>query len=58
MFDVMVILQGERAAEGRQQLAVLAQESRQRNHDPYTLNKQLRAAMRQSKKEVAKQEAK
>eukprot|EP00878_Enallax_costatus_P017339 GHUV01018211.1.p1 GENE.GHUV01018211.1~~GHUV01018211.1.p1 ORF type:complete len:329 (+),score=119.30 GHUV01018211.1:768-1754(+) len=51
-------VQAQRAAEGRRQLSVLAEESQQRNQDSYALNKQLRAAMRQSKKETAKLNAK
>lgn len=51
-------IQAQRAVEGRQQISILTQESQQRNHDPYSLNKQLRAAMRQSKRETAKVDAK
>lgn len=43
-------VQAEQAAQGRQQLQVLAVQSNERNLDSYNLNKQLRAAMRASKK--------
>jgi hypothetical protein len=51
-------LQAQKAAEGRAQLTTLAQQSEQRNRDGYSLNKQLRAALRQSKKADAKVDAK
>lgn len=43
-------IHAQQAAEGRQQLQVLAVQSNDRNQDPYNLNKQLRAAMRARKK--------
>jgi hypothetical protein len=51
-------LQAQKAAEGRAQLTVLAQQSEQRHKDGYNLNKQLRAALRQSKKADAQVDAK
>eukprot|EP00882_Tetradesmus_deserticola_P008306 GHRQ01008756.1.p1 GENE.GHRQ01008756.1~~GHRQ01008756.1.p1 ORF type:complete len:304 (+),score=118.81 GHRQ01008756.1:74-913(+) len=51
-------IQAQQAAEGRAQLTVLAQQSEQRHRDGYSLNKQLREALRQSKKADAKVDAK
>jgi hypothetical protein len=51
-------VQAQKAAEGRAQLTTLAQQSEARNRDGYSLNKQLRAALRQSKKADAKVDAK
>eukprot|EP00879_Flechtneria_rotunda_P004471 GHRR01004725.1.p1 GENE.GHRR01004725.1~~GHRR01004725.1.p1 ORF type:complete len:306 (+),score=96.21 GHRR01004725.1:283-1200(+) len=50
-------IQAQQAAEGRQQLAVLAAESQERNLNGYSLNKQLRAVLRQSKTADAKVDA-
>lgn len=43
-------LAAERAASGRNQLVALAAEREAKGRDPYSINKQLRAAMRQHKK--------
>lgn len=51
-------LQAQQAAESRAQLTVLAQQSEARHRDGYSLNKQLRAALRQSKKTDAQVDAK
>lgn len=53
----MCCCQAQKAAEGRAQVFELQQQSEERNKDSYKLNKQLRAAMRQSKKVDAQLDA-
>lgn len=50
-------LQARKAASGRAQLVALAAEREEKGRDPYSLNKTLRAAMRQAKKKDAQLDA-
>jgi coiled-coil domain-containing protein 130 len=50
-------LQARKAASGRAQLVQLSAEREAKGRDPYSLNKTLRAAMRQTKKADAQLEA-